>query len=93
MFSIAISTNWVSPKSGAHLALFLGIGLLAAVAQILQTLAYRYGSTHRIAPFSYAALVVSIGVGWLVFRAVPDAWSILGMSIIATAGVAMLLRR
>jgi len=77
----------------AHLALFLGIGLLAAVAQVLQTLAYRYGSTHRVAPFSYAALVVSIGIGWLVFGAVPDAWSLLGMSIIAAAGLAMVLRR
>ena len=93
MFSTAISFHWVSPKSVAHLALFLGVGLLAAAAQVLQTLAYRHGSTHRIAPFSYAALVVSIGVGWLVFRAVPDAWSIVGMSIIATAGVAMVLRR
>jgi drug/metabolite transporter (DMT)-like permease len=93
MFSTAMTTNWVRPKSAAHLALFLGIGLLAAVAQILQTLAYRHGSTHRIAPFSYATLVVSIGVGWLVFRAVPDAWSIMGMSIIATAGVATVLRR
>jgi len=93
MFSTVISAHWVSPKSAAHLALFLGVGLLAAVAHVLQTLAYRHGSTHRIAPFSYAALVVSIGVGWLVFRAVPDAWSIVGMSIIATAGVAMVLRR
>jgi len=93
MFSTVISAHWVSPRSAAHLALFLGVGLLAAVAQVLQTLAYRHGSTHRIAPFSYAALVVSIGVGWLVFRAVPDAWSIVGMSIIATAGVAMVLRR
>ena len=93
VFSTAMPAHWVSPKSAAHLALFLGIGLLAAVAQILQTLAYRYGSTHRIAPFSYAALIVSIGVGWLVFRDVPDAWSILGMSIIATARVATILRR
>jgi len=93
MFSTAMPTNWVSPKSATHLALFLGIGLLAAVAQVLQTLAYRYGSTHRIAPFSYVALVVSIVIGWLVFRAVPDAWSLLGMSIIAAAGVAMVLRR
>jgi drug/metabolite transporter (DMT)-like permease len=83
----------VSPKSAADLALFLGVGLLAAGAQILQTFAYRHGSTHRIAPFSYAALVVSIALGWLVFRAVPDAWSIVGMSIIAAAGVAMVLRR
>jgi drug/metabolite transporter (DMT)-like permease len=93
MFSTAISAHWVSPKSAAHLALFLGVGLLAAGAQILQTFAYRHGSTHRIAPFSYAALVVSIALGWLVFRAVPDAWSIVGMSIIAAAGVAMVLRR
>jgi drug/metabolite transporter (DMT)-like permease len=93
MFSLAMPANWVPPKSAAHVALFLGIDLLAAGAQILQTLAYRYGSTHRIAPFSYAALVVAIGVGWLVFRAVPDAWSLLGMSVIAAAGVAMVLRR
>ena len=93
MFSIAMPANWVAPKRAADLALFGGIGLLAAGAQVLQTLAYRYGSTHRVAPFSYAALVVSIGVGWLVFRAVPDVWSILGMSIIAIAGLAMVLRR
>ena len=93
IFSTAIPTHWVSPKSAAHVALFLGIGVLASGAQVLQTRAYRHGSTHRIAPFSYAALVVSIGVGWLVFRAVPDAWSIVGMSVIAGAGVATLLRR
>jgi drug/metabolite transporter (DMT)-like permease len=93
MFSTAMPTSWVAPKSATHLALFLGVGLLAAAAQVLQTLAYRYGSTHRVAPFSYAALVVSIGVGWLVFQAVPDAWSFLGMAIIAAAGVAMVLRR
>jgi hypothetical protein len=29
----------------------------------------------------------------LVFRDVPDAWSLLGMAIIAAAGVAMVLRR
>lgn len=93
MFSTAMPVNWVSPKSATHLALFLGIGVLAAAAQVLQTHAYRFGSTHHIAPFSYAALVVSIGVGWVVFRAVPDVWSILGMSLIAAAGVAMVLRR
>jgi drug/metabolite transporter (DMT)-like permease len=93
LFSFAMPVNWVAPKSAAHVALFVGAGVLAAAAQVLQTLAYRHGSTHRIAPFSYAALVISIGVGWLVFRAVPDAASLLGMSIIAAAGVAMVLRR
>jgi drug/metabolite transporter (DMT)-like permease len=93
LFSSAMPTKWVMPKSATHLALFLAIGLLAAGAQVLQTLAYRHGTTHRIAPYSYASLVVSIAVGWAVFRAVPDAWSIFGMLIIAAAGVAMLLRK
>jgi drug/metabolite transporter (DMT)-like permease len=93
LFSTAMPAKWVAPKSATHLALFAAIGLLAAGAQVLQTLAYRHGSTHRIAPYSYASLVVSIVVGWLVFRAVPDAWSILGMGIIAAAGVAMVLRK
>jgi drug/metabolite transporter (DMT)-like permease len=93
LFSTVMPAYWVTPKSTAHVAMFFGMGLLAAAAQVLQTLAYRYGTTHRIAPFSYASLVISIGVGWWVFRAVPDVWSILGMSIIGAAGVAMVLRR
>jgi drug/metabolite transporter (DMT)-like permease len=92
MFSIAVPAYWVVPKSLAHLALFAGVGLLAAGAQVLQVLSYRYGTTHQIAPFTYASLVVSIGAGWLVFHAVPDAWSIVGMAIIAAAGLATVLR-
>ena len=61
--------------------------------QRARTLSYRYGTTHQVAPFSYASLVVSIGVGWLVFGAVPDGWSLFGMLIIAGAGVAMVLKK
>jgi drug/metabolite transporter (DMT)-like permease len=93
VFSAAMPLNWVTPKSMAHIALFCAIGVLAAGAQVLQTLAYRYGTTHHVAPFSYASLVVSIGVGWLVFGAVPDGWSLFGMLVIAAAGVAMVLTR
>ncbi len=92
IFSAAIPAYWVAPKSMAHFALFAGVGVLAAGAQVLQTFSYKYGTTHQVAPFTYASLVVSIGVGWLVFHAVPDAWSTLGMSIIVAAGVVTVLR-
>jgi len=92
LFSTVIAANWETPKSLAHLAMFLGVGLIAAVAQVLQTVAYRIGTTHQLAPFNYAGLVVSIGVGWLVFQSVPDGWSLLGMAIITAAGVATVLR-
>ena len=93
VFSFAMPLYWVTPKSLADVALFVGIGILSACAQVLTALAYRHGTTHHVAPFSYASLVVSIGVGWLVFGAVPDAWSIVGMTVIALVGVAAVLRR
>ena len=46
-----------------------------------------------VAPFSYASLIVSIALGWLVFSALPDTWSLVGMSIIAAAGVVAILKR
>jgi len=91
-FSTVVGAYWETPKSLAHLAMFVGIGVIGAVGQVLQTVAYRHGTTHQLAPFGYASLVVSIGVGWLVFAAVPDGWSILGMAIIAGAGMATVVR-
>ena len=92
-FSLAMPLNWVTPKSLGDAGLFLGIGVLSACAQVLTANAYRHGTTHHVAPFSYASLVGAIGVGWIVFGAVPDAWSIAGMTVIALAGVAAVLRR
>ena len=83
----------MTPRSLGDVGLFLGIGLVASLAQVLTAQAYRHGTTHHVAPFSYASLVMSIGVGWLVFGAVPDGWSITGMAVIALAGVATVLRR
>lgn len=93
VFSFAMPFNWITPKRFADIALFIGIGILSASAQVMTALAYRHGTTHHVAPFSYASLVVSIGVGWLVFGAIPDGWSFTGMAVIALAGVATVLRR
>lgn len=93
IFSVAISSNWVTPKSATDLLLFLAIGAMAAIAQVLQTLSYNYGTTHQVAPFSYASLVVAIALGWALFSAVPDGWSLLGMAIIAVAGLATVMRK
>ncbi len=92
-FSTAMPFNWVTPKTASHVALFVGIGALAALAQVLQTLAYRHGTTHQIAPFSYASVVVSVFVGWVAFDAMPDGWSTAGIAIIVAAGVGAALRR
>jgi drug/metabolite transporter (DMT)-like permease len=91
--SLAMPLNWVTPKTLFDIALFLGIGVLSASAQVLTVRAYRHGTTHQVAPFSYLSLVVAIGVGWLAFGAVPDGWSMTGMAIIGLVGIVTVLRR
>ncbi|MGB7304142.1 MAG: DMT family transporter [Burkholderiaceae bacterium] len=88
-FSLVLPVYWVTPKSTTDIAMFLAIGVLASAATLLQTLSYRYGTTHVVAPFGYSSLIVAIGLGWAVFGSVPDQLSVLGMVVIAAAGIAM----
>jgi drug/metabolite transporter (DMT)-like permease len=92
-FSAALPFNWVAPARVDHLLLFLAIGVLAAAAQVMQAFAFRHGSSHLLAPISYASLPVAIVVGWGAFGALPDGWSLAGMAVIAAAGIATLLRK
>ena len=91
VFSLAMPFNWVMPRSWFDAGLFVALGAIVAGVQVLQTQAYRHGTTHVIAPFTYVGIVNSVWLGWLVFGAVPDAWSFVGMAVIAGAGVAMVL--
>ncbi len=91
VFSLAMPFNWVMPRSWFDAGLFVALGAIVAGVQVLQTQAYRHGTTHVIAPFTYVGIVNSVWLGWLVFGAVPDAWSFVGMVVIAGAGVAMVL--
>ena len=93
MFSLAMPTGGAWPKSWGHLLMFIGIGLLGTLANFFQTHAYRYGTTHQIAPISYTSVVVAIGVGWLVFGSVPDSWSLIGMAIISLTGILIVLKK
>lgn len=90
-FTLALPWFWVTPQSWEHIGMFLAVGVLASLGTYLQTLAYRYGSTHVVAPFSYTSIVVATMLGWMVFEALPDYWSIAGMVVIAAAGMAMVI--
>lgn len=92
VFSLALPWYGSIAASWFDLGMFLAIGGLAAIAGLLQTHAYRHGTTHQVAPFGYASLVIALLLGWAVFGAMPDAWSMFGMAIIVMAGIAMVLR-
>jgi drug/metabolite transporter (DMT)-like permease len=60
---------------------------------VLQTLSYRFGSTHVVAPVSYSSLVFAVAIGWAAFGRLPDAWSWAGLLVIGGAGVAGVVTR
>lgn len=93
LLALVLPLTWAWPQSWFDGALMVAIGLLAAVAQVLQTLAYREGTTHQVAPFSYSSLVFAILMGWAVFGDVPDAIVWAGMLLIGLGGVVLMLRR
>ena len=90
LLAFVLPVYWRTPDGAIDTAMFAAIGCIAAAAQILHVLAYRFGTTHEVAPFTYISVPMSIALGWWIFDASPDAGSLLGASLIVFSGLAML---
>jgi drug/metabolite transporter (DMT)-like permease len=84
--TVALPFNWVMPSVG-EIGFAVLMGLFFTVGQWLVVLAYRHGSASVIAPFSYAQLIWAGVLGYLVFGALPDRWTVAGAGIIAASGL------
>jgi drug/metabolite transporter (DMT)-like permease len=79
--------------SARGLALLLAIGLLATVAQMMMTRAYRIGRTLANASLQYLGIVFSFAFGVLLFDDAVTASAVAGIVLIVAAGLyATLLR-
>ena len=74
------------------LALMGVLGVLATMGHFLFTAAYREADASLLAPVNYLHLVWAALLGWVVFGHAPDAVTLLGMAMVAGAGVAVALR-
>ncbi|MEO0763760.1 MAG: EamA/RhaT family transporter, partial [Pseudomonadota bacterium] len=61
-------------------------------ANVALSFAYQNAESSWLAPFDYVYLVFAAVVGGVVFDDWPDGFAILGMSLIAGAGVFIALR-
>lgn len=84
--SVTLPFAWVTP-SGAEIGFALLMGLFFSIGQWFVVLAYRHGNASVIAPFSYVQLIWAGTLGYLVFGALPDGWTIVGACIIAASGL------
>ena len=47
----------------------------------------RHAGAALMAPFSYVQLIWATALGWLIFDALPDRWTLLGAAIIVASGL------
>ena len=89
--AIPLLWAWKTPHGGEWI-LLIGTGVLAAVAQLLLTRAYRHASPAHVGTLIYSAVAFSGVWDWLIWRRTPDALFIVGALFIFLAG-AFILRR
>jgi drug/metabolite transporter (DMT)-like permease len=88
-----MAINGASAHTPRGLALLLAIGLLATLAQIMMTRAYRIGRTLVNACLQYLGIVFAFVFGVLLFNDPVTAFALAGMMLIVGAGLAATLLR
>jgi drug/metabolite transporter (DMT)-like permease len=78
--------TWESVSATAWM-LMVTLGLVFALAQFLMIEAFSRAPAGVLAPFAYAQIVAATIVGVVLFDAVPDGWTLLGVAMMVGAGV------
>ena len=82
----ALPWGWQTPSAPEWLAL-LGIGILAAAAQMLLTMAYHRAPAAQTGLYTYLAVLFAGVYGWMFWSETPDALSLAGMILVVGAAV------
>lgn len=78
--------DWVPIRSSDFL-LLTGLAITGFIGQLAITEAFNKGEASSIAPLEYTALAWGVGLDWLLWKALPDGWTITGAAIIIASGI------
>ena len=81
-----VLNDWSLPSLPSA-ALFLLIGVTAAVGHLCFAYAYKHAPASILAPFEYTALIMAALVGYIIWGDVPDAPMIVGAIVVVSSGV------
>lgn len=76
------------PMNAPIAALTLTSAACSMLGNLLMLYAYRLAPATKIAPMVYFQLLSAVGLGWVLFGALPDLLTWLGLAVILSAGVA-----
>lgn len=89
-------TDWPLLAVGGADALvwlwLVGVGVAASVSHLMITYALRFAPAATLAPLHYLEIVVTVALGWLVFRDWPNPMSWAGIGVIVAAGLYIIAR-
>jgi drug/metabolite transporter (DMT)-like permease len=83
--------TWIVPTWPALLR-FAAAALFMLSAQFCVVTSIRTGDMSAVVPFRYSAILWSLLLSYLVWNDVPDRWTMLGIAIIASAGLYVFFR-
>ena len=83
--------NWTQLDTKGWLAMGV-LGIVIVVGSLFSAIAYQNGPPSIVASFDYSYLVFSALWGLIIFAEVPDALTIVGMAMIAGAGLIAVTR-
>lgn len=82
---------WQTPVLEEWLLIGL-LGCVTLIAQFANVNAFRLGEASFLAGLDYIRLIYGVGLGWLIFGTMPDAWFYLGSSLIVAAAIYTIYR-
>lgn len=84
--------RWTPPVTPIEWLLVVLVTAFSLTGNTLMVRSYQYGPASLIAPFIYTQLIWAALLGWVVFSAFPDGWSLAGMITIVCAGLLLVQR-
>ena len=82
---VALMT-WAPVTPSAWL-LMIALGVVFGLAQAFMVRAFAHAPAGVLAPFGYAQIIAATIFGMIVFGAIPDVWTLLGVAMSIAAGV------
>jgi drug/metabolite transporter (DMT)-like permease len=80
------------PPHAIEWLLMACVGLLGCVSHFCLIRAFRHAPASLVVPFSYSSLLWATLLGYVVFNALPDQWTLIGAALIISSGLYIFYR-
>jgi len=90
--TVAVPFVWTPQSNPKVIALMGAMGLFSGFGHYLLIRAHRLAPAAVLAPFIYTEIVWMIALGFLVFRDVPNHWTLAGVVVVILSGLYLLYR-